>query len=77
MQSKTKKTARKPRSVRENTIPPAQRLTLTVGAACDTLGVGRSTIYGMIASGELKSVMIGGRRLIPRASIEALVQRAQ
>jgi excisionase family DNA binding protein len=33
----------------------------------------RSTIYKMMAAGTLRTVKIGGRRLIPRDAIEALI----
>lgn len=38
--------------------------------ACRRLGVGRSTIYELIASGKLKSVTIGRRRLIAASEIQ-------
>jgi excisionase family DNA binding protein len=37
---------------------------------CRLLGVGRSSIYELIASGRLASVAIGRRRLIAAAEIE-------
>ena len=38
--------------------------------ACRLLGVGRSSIYELIASGKLASVAIGRRRLIAASEIE-------
>jgi excisionase family DNA binding protein len=38
------------------------------------LGVNRTTIYGLVASGQLGSVKVGGRRLIPRAALLALLE---
>ena len=38
--------------------------------ACRLLGVGRSSIYELIASGRLASVSIGRRRLIAASEIE-------
>jgi excisionase family DNA binding protein len=38
-------------------------------------GVGRTTIYGLIASGQLEARKLGSRTLITAASIEALLAR--
>lgn len=35
----------------------------------ERLGIGRSTVFGLLASGELRSVKIGRRRLIPEAAL--------
>ena len=37
-------------------------------------GIGRSTIYRLMADGKLPSVKVGGRRLIPRDALEALLK---
>ena len=48
---------------------------LTVEQAAEELGgVSRSTLYQLIRSGELASVKIGSRRLIPAESITDYVQ---
>ncbi len=39
------------------------------------LGVGRTTIFELIASGELRSVRIGRRRLIPAAELHRYAER--
>lgn len=33
------------------------------------LGVGRSTVFGLLASGRLRSVKIGRRRLVPEQAL--------
>jgi excisionase family DNA binding protein len=33
------------------------------------LGLGRSTVFALLASGQLRSVKVGRRRLIPEAAI--------
>ncbi len=43
----------------------APRLLLTVQEAADALGVGRSTMYGLILDGVVESVRIGRLRRIP------------
>jgi excisionase family DNA binding protein len=44
-----------------------------VNDAAARYGISRSTIYSLIALGTLPSVKIGGRRLIPRDALEALI----
>ena len=52
-------------------------LALSVTDACHMLSIGRTKIYALLASGELKSFMIGGRRLIARVDLEGLVENAR
>lgn len=53
--------------------PPAPLL-LTVVEAARLLGVGRSTAYELLASGELESVHIGRSRRVPVAAVENYVE---
>ena len=46
---------------------------LCVEDAARLLNVGRSTVYALIRSGRLRSIKIGRRRLVPRASLDALI----
>lgn len=46
-----------------------------VSEAADLLGVGRTTVYGLLASGALTSVSVGTRRLIPHDSLERYVEQ--
>lgn len=48
-------------------------LTTTIAGAIEMSGIGRTTIYRLIKSGELKSVAVGRRRLIVVASLRALL----
>jgi excisionase family DNA binding protein len=48
-------------------------LTVNVRQASRLSGLGRSTLWKMIRSGVLNSVMVGHRRLIVFASLEALL----
>jgi excisionase family DNA binding protein len=54
----------------EQCHPP---LAYTVRQAKQVLNLSKTTIYELIKSGELQTVKVGGRRLIPHASAEALL----
>ena len=42
--------------------------------AAKALGIGRTTLYGMLADGTLESVRLGHRRLVVAESITCLVE---
>jgi excisionase family DNA binding protein len=44
-----------------------------VKEAVDTYRISKSTIYKLMATGTLRSVKVGGRRLIPVEALEALI----
>lgn len=48
---------------------------LDVGEAATLLGLGRSVAYRLIMSGELVSLKVGGRRLVPTAELDAFIAR--
>ena len=50
-------------------------LVLSVRAACHLVGVKRTRMYAMIASGEVEACKHGRRTLITRRSLEALIAR--
>jgi excisionase family DNA binding protein len=47
---------------------------LRVNDFCRRYGIGRSGVYKLLKDGKLPSVVIAGRRLIPRDAAEALLQ---
>lgn len=49
---------------------PAERVAFSVDEAAEALGIGRSNLYGLIATGEIKVVRLGRRTLVPRGQIE-------
>ncbi|MEV4056802.1 helix-turn-helix domain-containing protein [Amycolatopsis sp. NPDC049688] len=55
----------------------AQDGLLTVKEACDALRVGRWTLYTFIHSGELTTVKLRRRRLVPRTAIQELIKEHQ
>jgi excisionase family DNA binding protein len=44
-------------------------------AAARILGIGRDYLYGLLRSGELRSIRVGRKRLIPRFELEDFVRR--
>jgi excisionase family DNA binding protein len=56
-----------------NVSPPA--LLLTAEEAAEALRIGRSTLYKLLASGDLESVRIGTSRRIAVAQLERFVDR--
>lgn len=42
---------------------------LSVGEAATALGIGRSLTYDLLASGRLRSVKVGRRRLVPSGAL--------
>ena len=55
-------------------IPDAlERRTYTVVEVSQILGIGRNTAYESCRSGETPTVRVGGRVLVPRAAIDALL----
>ena len=43
----------------------------SIDDACVVMGIGRTTAYALIKSGELKVVKIGAKSLVPRKSLLA------
>jgi excisionase family DNA binding protein len=60
--------------VKGPTITPNERRALRVNDAAFAYGLGRSTLYRLLKENRLPSVKIGGRRLIPREAMEALLR---
>jgi len=54
---------------------PHQSACFSVDEAADQLRIGRSKVYDLIKQGSLVSIKIGRRRLVPAASIHALVEQ--
>lgn len=55
----------------------APRLMLTVEQAAEALGIGRTTTFALIKSGELESVRIGRLRRVPADAIDVYTARLQ
>jgi excisionase family DNA binding protein len=56
-------------------ISDHERLAYTVADFCRLTGLGRSTVYAMIAKGEISVSQVGHRKLIPHSEAVALLAR--
>jgi excisionase family DNA binding protein len=61
---------------RQNPLPAPLPLSYSVKGAMAASGLGRSTIFQLMADGRLERVKVGKRTLIPRASLESLLTGA-
>lgn len=52
-----------------NTAPLAHR----IPDACNRLGIGRSMLYELIKAGELRTIKIGTRTLVPEADLQKVI----
>jgi excisionase family DNA binding protein len=50
-----------------------QRLTYSVKETAKVLGIGRDAAYEGVKKGEIPSVKVGGRILVPRAAVDRLL----
>jgi len=50
-------------------------LATTIKVACQRLGIGRTTLYELIKAGELRTIKIGSRTLIPDEDQRKLIER--
>lgn len=47
-----------------------------INAACGRLGIGRTALYKLIADGQLRTVKIAGRVLVPESELQRVVAEA-
>jgi excisionase family DNA binding protein len=64
---------------RQDPDPPPRlsfgRLTHPIPEVAELLGVGRTTVYGLIDAGELGTIKIGKRRLVPHTDLVDYIER--
>ena len=56
-------------------VPLAERLALSVEEAGGLLGISRDLAYDLVARGEIPSVRLGRRLVVPRRALEAALDR--
>ena len=52
----------------------AVRLAFRVQPFCKSIGIGRTKFYELMAAGKIRTVVIGGRRLVPADEAKRLVR---
>lgn len=52
----------------------ADRYAYPINEGCHKLGIGRTSLYELVKSGQLKLIKIAGRSLVPRSEIERLTR---
>ena len=50
-----------------------ERLTYSVTEVAELLGVSRASAYNYVRTGQIPSITIGGRILIPRQAVESML----
>jgi excisionase family DNA binding protein len=63
--------------VMSDTLHIGPPVTVSVEEAAMLLGIGRTVTYRLVLGGELRSVKIGRRRLVVRASVQEYVARLE
>jgi excisionase family DNA binding protein len=53
-----------------------QKQTISIEEAAKVLGIGRNNAYAAARSGEIPTIRIGKRLLVPRAALERMLQGA-
>lgn len=54
-------------------MKPPIRLAYQVGAFCNLVGISRSHFYRLVKKGEIKTVRLGTRTLVPACEVERLL----
>jgi excisionase family DNA binding protein len=62
-------------SIPENSIATTGPLLLTVEQTAQQLGIGRTTVFALLKSGDLESVPLGRLRRIPAECITEYIER--
>ena len=53
--------------------PSFEKIAFTVAEACEASGIGKTSLYSVIAEGKLKAFKAAGRRLILKKDLEAFL----
>jgi excisionase family DNA binding protein len=54
---------------------PDNRVVLTIEQAAERLGIGRTTMYALIKTGQIRTVTIGRLRRVPAFCLDEYVQK--
>ncbi len=51
------------------------KLAYSIEEVAELISLGRTTVVALVGSGEIASIKVGGRRLIPRRDLDAFIER--
>lgn len=57
-------------------LPPGSKLAYTVDEAAPAIGVGRTTVFDMIRTGEVVAKKVRGRTVITREELQRILDEA-
>jgi excisionase family DNA binding protein len=52
---------------------PLKRIGYRVNDFCTIAGISRTTLYELIREGKIKTILLGGRRIIPASEAERII----
>ena len=52
----------------------SQKMALSVREVSELLGLGRTAVYEAVRNGQMPSIKVGSRILVPRAALEAMLR---
>jgi excisionase family DNA binding protein len=59
-------------TIYDQKLAPADKLAFRIDEACYALGIGRTSLYELAKTGQIKLIKIAGRTLVPLSEIERL-----
>lgn len=65
------------KSAHSTSQPAAPVACLSIEETAKQLCIGRSSVYALIKSGQLASIKLGRRRVIPASAIQAMIDHLQ
>ena len=60
-------------TILDSKLAAGGRLAYRIDEACRALGIGRTSLYALAASGQLRLVKIAGRTLVPESELRRLI----
>lgn len=58
-------------------MPPMEALTYTIAETAQLLGISKTSAYLWARQGKLPTLKIGGRRIVPRAALNRMLEGAK
>jgi len=63
-----------PSTIYDQKLAAAGKLAFRIDEACHALGIGRTSLYELEKTGQIKFIRIAGRTLVPRSELERLTR---